>query len=144
MTLAKLVLFDTTLRDGELSPNFNPTASERFEIAKALERAGVDVIELTSTTEQAEQQQSSKHIAKSLKNATVCCLSPMSPLDVEIANGIRQLEGTINGVGPAGGNTDLVDVVQVLTPMARQNGIEFDADVNRLLSLSNEPYFSDG
>jgi 2-isopropylmalate synthase len=58
-----------------------------------------------------------------------------------ITNEVRQLEGTINGVGPAGGNTDLVDVAQILTPIASQIGIEFDADVNRLRSLSNEPYF---
>jgi len=58
-----------------------------------------------------------------------------------IAIGVRQLEGTINGVGPAGGNTNLVDVAQTLTPMASHIGIEFDADVVGLINLSNEPYF---
>ena len=42
-------LLDTTIRDGELSPLFSPTAEERLEIAKSLESAGVDVIELAST-----------------------------------------------------------------------------------------------
>ena len=92
MTTAKLTLLDTTLRDGELSPSFNPTTGERLEIAQALELAGVDVIELTSTTDGTEHQQSSKTIARSLKNTTICCLSPMSQQDVEIAKGL--LEGT--------------------------------------------------
>jgi len=58
-----------------------------------------------------------------------------------IAIGVRQLEGTINGVGPAGGNTNLVDVAQMLIPMTSRIGVQFDANVNRLLSLSNAPYF---
>ena len=41
----KLVIFDTTLRDGEQSPGASMTKDEKMRIAKALERMRVDVIE---------------------------------------------------------------------------------------------------
>ena len=41
----KLVIFDTTLRDGEQSPGASMTKDEKVRIAKALEKMGVDVIE---------------------------------------------------------------------------------------------------
>jgi 2-isopropylmalate synthase len=40
-----LVIFDTTLRDGEQSPGASMTKDEKVRIAKALEKLGVDVIE---------------------------------------------------------------------------------------------------
>ena len=41
----KLYIFDTTLRDGEQTPGVNLTVDEKVQIAKQLERLGVDVIE---------------------------------------------------------------------------------------------------
>ena len=41
----KLIIFDTTLRDGEQSPGASMTRDEKLRIAKQLERMGVDVIE---------------------------------------------------------------------------------------------------
>ena len=41
----KLIIFDTTLRDGEQSPGASMTRDEKVRIAKALERLKVDVIE---------------------------------------------------------------------------------------------------
>jgi len=41
----KLIIFDTTLRDGEQSPGASMTKDEKVRIAKALERMRVDVIE---------------------------------------------------------------------------------------------------
>jgi len=41
----KLIIFDTTLRDGEQSPGASMTKEEKIRIAKALERMKVDVIE---------------------------------------------------------------------------------------------------
>ncbi|HLK82027.1 MAG TPA: hypothetical protein VKT99_11100, partial [Xanthobacteraceae bacterium] len=41
----RVVIFDTTLRDGEQSPGATMTSAEKLEVAKALARLGVDVIE---------------------------------------------------------------------------------------------------
>ncbi|MCP4288016.1 MAG: 2-isopropylmalate synthase, partial [Gammaproteobacteria bacterium] len=41
----KLIIFDTTLRDGEQSPGASMTRDEKIRIAKALEKMRVDVIE---------------------------------------------------------------------------------------------------
>ena len=46
MSKDKLVIFDTTLRDGEQSPGASMTKDEKVRIAKMLEKMNVDVIEL--------------------------------------------------------------------------------------------------
>ena len=43
--MQKIKLFDTTLRDGEQSPGVNLNLQEKLEIAKQLERLGIDIIE---------------------------------------------------------------------------------------------------
>jgi hypothetical protein len=48
MVKSKLVVFDTTLRDGEQSPGVTLTVNEKVEIAKQLSRLGVDVCEAVS------------------------------------------------------------------------------------------------
>ena len=58
-----------------------------------------------------------------------------------ISHGVRQIEGTINGVGPAGGNTDLLEVALMLKNKASQLGVEINADTNRLQILSNASFF---
>ena len=44
-TVRKIDIFDTTLRDGEQSAGINLNTAEKLEIAKQLERFGVDVME---------------------------------------------------------------------------------------------------
>ncbi len=43
--MEQVQIFDTTLRDGEQSPGATMTSSEKLEVARALSRLGVDVIE---------------------------------------------------------------------------------------------------
>ncbi len=83
--MADLILLDTTIRDGELSPDFKPKASERLEIAEALDGANVDVIELASTADNAQRRSDSSKIARGLKNATACCIAQLSAQDIDIA-----------------------------------------------------------
>jgi len=45
MSKGKLIIFDTTMRDGEQSPGASMTRDEKLRIARALERMRVDVIE---------------------------------------------------------------------------------------------------
>lgn len=55
--------------------------------------------------------------------------------------GIRQVEGTIHGVGPAGGNTNLIDVLQRLETNPPQQNLRFNADLDRLQELARHPCF---
>ena len=81
--MKRIGFLDTTLRDGELSPDFRPSATMR--IARALEDAGVDVIELASTADDEERFANSKRIAASLKRSTICCIAPIGNADLERA-----------------------------------------------------------
>lgn len=81
----RIGFLDTTLRDGELSPDFSPSAAERLRIARALEDAGVDVIELASTADDEERFADSKRIAGRLQRSTVCCIAPIGDSDLEKA-----------------------------------------------------------
>lgn len=77
--------FDTTLRDGEQSHSFNPSSNQRADLAKLLEAAGVSVIELVSTEQDAESLAQSRQIAMGLNSSTVCCLSQLNPGDLQTA-----------------------------------------------------------
>lgn len=83
--MKRIQLFDTTLRDGELSPDFNPTAAQRLEIALGLEAAGVDVIELASAADDAERLAASRRIAAQLQSATVCCIARLGETELDIS-----------------------------------------------------------
>lgn len=84
--MTRLRIFDTTLRDGELSPTFRPTADERLAIATALDAAGVDVIELASTADPDARLAESRAIAERIEQARVCCLAPMTENDLHRAD----------------------------------------------------------
>ena len=78
-------IFDTTLRDGELSPDFRPAADQRLAIASALDTAGVDVIELAYTDDADDRLAESKTIAAGIERATVCCLAQLAEDDLRRA-----------------------------------------------------------
>jgi len=92
--MSRLRIFDTTLRDGELSPAFRPAADERLEIAAALDTAGVDVIELAYTGDSDERMAESKAIAAGIERARVCCLAPLAEDDLRRAR--EFLDGIAN------------------------------------------------
>lgn len=83
--MMRIGFLDTTLRDGELSPDFRPSPAERLRIARALEDAGVDVIELASTADDEERFADSRRIAAGLRRSTVCCIAPLGDADLEKA-----------------------------------------------------------
>jgi 2-isopropylmalate synthase len=89
--MSRIRFLDTTLRDGELAPDFKPSAKERADIAGALEAAGIDVIELASTADDDESFALSKRIARDLMRATVCCIAPIGEREFEKA--ARFLDG---------------------------------------------------
>jgi len=84
--MTRLRIFDTTLRDGELSPDFRPSRDERLVIAGALDAAGIDVIELASTADPDARLAESRTIAESIEQARVCVIAPLSEDDLRRAD----------------------------------------------------------
>ena len=80
-----LVIFDTTLRDGEQSPGASMTREEKLRVAKALEKLRVDVIEAGFAVSSPGDFDSVKSIAEAVKDSTVCSLARTVQLDIERA-----------------------------------------------------------
>jgi 2-isopropylmalate synthase len=78
----KLVIFDTTLRDGEQSPGASMTRDEKLRIARQLERLKVDVIEAGFAASSNGDFEGIKAIANAIKDSTVCSLSRASDRDI--------------------------------------------------------------
>lgn len=81
----KLVIFDTTLRDGEQSPGASMTKEEKVRIAKALEKLRVDVIEAGFAISSPGDFEAVKAIAETVKDSRVCSLSRATHVDIERA-----------------------------------------------------------
>ncbi len=81
----KLIIFDTTLRDGEQSPGASMTRDEKIRIAKALERLRVDVIEAGFPSASQGDFESVQAIARTIKECTVCGLARALNSDVDRA-----------------------------------------------------------
>ena len=71
----KLVIFDTTLRDGEQSPGASMTKDEKIRIAKALEKMRVDVIEAGFAISSQGDFEAVQAIANTITESRICSLS---------------------------------------------------------------------
>lgn len=83
-----LIIFDTTLRDGEQSPGASMTKEEKVRIARHLERMGVDVIEAGFPAASNGDFEAVKAVADTIKDSVVCGLA-------------RAIESDINRTGEA-------------------------------------------
>ena len=81
----KLIIFDTTLRDGEQSPGASMTKEEKLRIARQLEKLGVDVIEAGFAAASPGDADAINSIAKAIEHSTVCSLARASEKDVRAA-----------------------------------------------------------
>ncbi len=81
----KLIIFDTTLRDGEQSPGASMTKEEKVRIARQLERMRVDVIEAGFPAASNGDFEAVRAVASSVKDATVCGLARALERDIERA-----------------------------------------------------------
>ena len=79
----RVIIFDTTLRDGEQSPGATMTHEEKLEVAELLDTMGVDVIEAGFPIASEGDFLAVQEIAKRTKNAIVCGLSRASPKDID-------------------------------------------------------------
>jgi len=81
----KLIIFDTTLRDGEQSPGASMTKEEKVRIAKMLERLRVDVIEAGFPIASPGDFESVQAVARVIQDSTVCALARANPADIDRA-----------------------------------------------------------
>ncbi|GLR26818.1 2-isopropylmalate synthase [Limnobacter litoralis] len=81
----RLIIFDTTLRDGEQSPGASMTREEKIRIAKQLEKLRVDVIEAGFAASSNGDFESIKAIASVVKDSTVCSLARANDKDISRA-----------------------------------------------------------
>lgn len=95
MSNDRVIIFDTTLRDGEQSPGASMTKSEKLSIAKSLEKMKVDVIEAGFAIASPGDFESVKAIANSVKDSTICSLS--RALDKDIDRAAEALKGANSG-----------------------------------------------
>ena len=81
----KLIIFDTTLRDGEQSPGASMTKDEKVRIAKILEKMRVDVIEAGFARASQGDFEAVQAVAKAVKDSTVCSLARALDKDIDRA-----------------------------------------------------------
>lgn len=82
----KLIIFDTTLRDGEQSPGASMNAEEKVRIAKALEAMQVDIIEAGFPIASPGDFASVKAVAKNIQDSKICALARALDKDIEAAS----------------------------------------------------------
>ena len=85
MSKQRLIIFDTTLRDGEQSPGASMTQEEKIRIALMLEKMQVDVIEAGFPIASPGDFESVKAIAQIVKDSTICGLARALDKDIDRA-----------------------------------------------------------
>ena len=81
----QLIIFDTTMRDGEQSPGASMTKDEKIRIARALEKMRVDVIEAGFPIASPGDFESVKAVAGLITDSTVCALARALDKDIDCA-----------------------------------------------------------
>jgi 2-isopropylmalate synthase len=81
----QLIIFDTTLRDGEQSPGASMTRDEKVRIAKVLEKMRVDVIEAGFPVASPGDFDSVQAVARAIRDSTVCALARAIQGDIDRA-----------------------------------------------------------
>ena len=79
----KVIIFDTTLRDGEQALTASLSVNEKIQIAQAIERLGVDIIEAGFPVSSPGDFHSVQEIARTVKNSIVCGLSRAVEGDIQ-------------------------------------------------------------
>ena len=81
----RVLIFDTTLRDGEQSPGASMTLEEKIQVASLLDEMGVDIIEAGFPIASNGDFESVQEVLKVVKNAVVCGLARAGEKDIDRA-----------------------------------------------------------
>jgi len=93
MSTRKIMIFDTTLRDGEQVPGAKLNAKQKLEIALQLERLGVDVIEAGFPCSSPGDSQAVKNVAREVKKCVIAGLARAVKEDIDICwQSVREAE----------------------------------------------------
>ncbi len=85
METDRIIIFDTTLRDGEQSPGATLNTSEKIEIARQLARLGVDVIEAGFPASSPGDLDAVRQVARSVQGPVICGLARCVRSDIDAA-----------------------------------------------------------
>ena len=85
MASEKLIIFDTTLRDGEQSPGFSMNTTEKLELAKQLETLGVDIMEAGFPIASEDDAHAVSLIATEIRTPIIAALARCNSPDIERA-----------------------------------------------------------
>ncbi|CAH9019099.1 2-isopropylmalate synthase [Candidatus Nitrosacidococcus sp. I8] len=113
----RLIIFDTTLRDGEQSPGASMTQDEKLRIAKALERMRVDVIEAGFPAASQGDFEAVRAVAHLIKESTVCGLARALKEDIDRA-----------GESLAGSNSARIHTFIATSPIHMKAKLRMDSD----------------
>ncbi len=83
--MEKIIIFDTTLRDGEQAPGASLNEKEKLEIASSLAALGIDIIEAGFPVSSKGDFQAVKAVAKSIKGPVICGLARAVSKDIDAA-----------------------------------------------------------
>ncbi len=83
--MEKIIIFDTTLRDGEQAPGASMNSLQKMEVANQLEKLGVDIIEAGFPVASPDDFTAVSTIAKNAKRSAVCALARCIDKDIERA-----------------------------------------------------------
>ncbi|MFA4888972.1 MAG: 2-isopropylmalate synthase, partial [Candidatus Omnitrophota bacterium] len=81
--MQKILIFDTTLRDGEQAPGASMSSDQKLELAILLEKLGVDVIEAGFPIASPDDFRAVSVIAKAIRKSAVCALARCIKADIE-------------------------------------------------------------
>ena len=81
----RLVIFDTTLRDGEQAPGFSMRADQKLRMARALDALGVDVLEAGFPIASDDDAEAVRRIATTLDRPVIAALARCRPGDIDRA-----------------------------------------------------------
>src|SRR5262245_1619191 len=81
----RLLIFDTTLRDGEQSPGASMNRAEKLEVAHALRELGVDIIEAGFPIASPGDFEAVHTIARQVEGPVICGLARCNPADIDRA-----------------------------------------------------------
>ena len=81
----RVVVFDTTLRDGEQAPGFSLEVPAKVQMARALDALGVDIIEAGFPIASPADAEAVTHIAREVKRPVIAALARCRPEDIDEA-----------------------------------------------------------